>query len=69
MPHPSVHPDVFRLLLTVARIVRAKISDEIAAEDDIAALVLLGHDLAALNEALAPFDLVPNAPITNLEKP
>jgi len=43
-------PD-FRLLLTVARVLRAKIKDEVYAERD--------GDLEALNEALAPFDPLP----------
>jgi hypothetical protein len=47
--------DEKNLLLTVARILRAKISREIYAEQD--------DDLWALNEALAPFDPEPGAHI------
>ena len=47
--------DDFRLLMTVARILRAKIANEIYAERD--------DDLSALNEALAPFDPSPQEPV------
>jgi predicted exporter len=43
------------LLLTVARILRAKIANEIYAERD--------DDLWALNEALGPFDPSPDEPV------
>jgi len=45
----------FTLLLTVARVLRAKIRDEVYAERD--------DDLEALNEALAPFDPIAADPI------
>ena len=47
--------DQFRLLMTVARILRAKIRDEVYAERD--------GDLWALNEAMVPFDPVPSEPV------
>jgi hypothetical protein len=47
------------LLLTVARILRAKIRDDIyAAQED---------DLEALNEALAPFDPAPDESVDEQE--
>lgn len=45
----------FELLLTTARILRAKVRDEIYAEQSA--------DLLALNEALAPFDPKPGPAI------
>lgn len=48
-------PDEFTLLLTVARILRARAREDIyAAQED---------DLEALNRAMAPFDPVPSEPI------
>jgi len=52
-------PYTFVLLMTVARILRGKVMNEIYAERD--------DDLAYLNKALAPFDPVPSEPVN--EKP
>jgi hypothetical protein len=51
----TAEADRFALLLTVARVLRAKIQDEIYAERD--------GDLEALNEALKPFDPLPGEPV------
>lgn len=51
----SVPANQLALLLTVARVLRAKCCNEIYAERD--------EDLWALNEALKPFDPLPNEPV------
>ncbi len=48
MKTPPVQADEFFLLMTIARVLRAKIDDEIYAARDV--------DLRALDEALAPFE-------------
>jgi hypothetical protein len=52
--------DQFRLLLAVARILRANIADEADGKRDYGDR---NDDLDALNEALAPFDSAPQEPI------